>query len=179
LTKSSPRFGLENLNVIKGVYGSTARAEKCGVLTAAAVVEEGAFRGEARHTCQGVHQEEEACQVLEGLASPGACQVVEGRQGRPCREEGRASSEEDPWVSVHKALACLVQTSAGEAQEEAASVVRPEDLVRSLEEVLVQGALASSGQEGACREEVRPGVQASDGVHIDLGAVDREVSLQE
>jgi hypothetical protein len=145
----------------------------------AVVVGEGACQGAVHHTCQGVHQEEEACQVLEGLASPGACQVVEGRQGRPCREEGRASSEEDPWVSVHKALACLVQTSAGEDPEEAALAVRQEDLVHSPEEGLAQEVPASSGREGACREAVHLGVRASDGVRSAQGEVDLGDALPE
>jgi len=135
-----------------------------------AVVEEGACQGVVRHTCQGEPQEEEACQVSEVPACPGACQVGADHQGHPCLEEGRASSEEGPWASVHT---CLV-----EDQEEAAWVVQAA-LGRSLAGVLVPEALASSGQEDACPEEVHLEDLALDGAHIALEEGVQEVSLPE
>lgn len=136
----------------------------------AAVVAEGACQGEVHHTFLEVHQGEEACQVWEvpacRAACLGACPGVEDRRGLPFREEGRASSAEDPSASVHKALTCR-----GEVQEVVALV---EDLVHTLAEVL-----ASSGQEDASLEVVHLAVPALAEVRIGLEEVDLGVSLRE
>lgn len=119
---------------------------------------------------------------MEVPACQEAFQVEEDRQGLPYLEEGRASSGEDPWVAVHKDLECLVQTSAEEDQEEAALAFHQEDLVHTLEEVLVQGDLASSdqeGQEGACQEVALLAAPALDEEHIALEVEDLGASLRE
>lgn len=135
-------------------------------LTVEAVVEEGACPGEVRHTCQGEHQEAVACPVLEAPACQAACRAGEDRQAHPCREEDHASSAEGPWVSVH--------TCPAEAPQEVASVDR-----HSLAEVLVPEALASSGPEDACLEEVLLEGPASDAAHTGLEAEVQGVSLPE
>lgn len=131
-------------------------------------VAEGACQGEGHHTCRGEHQEEEAYQVVEDPACQGACRV---EAGHPCQEEGRASSEEDPWASGH--------TCPAEDQAEAASVDRPAALARSLAEDLAPEVPASSGREDACLEEEHPGALALGEARIALAGVVRAVSLPE
>lgn len=173
MTKPSPRHGIGSLIPKQCCCSACYKIHQNQIqtLTVVAVAEEGACQGVVHHTCQGEPQEEEACQVLEVPACPGAYQVGADHQDHPCQEEVRASSEEVPWASVHT---CLV-----EVQEEAAWVVHQAGLGHSLAGVLVPEALASSDQEDAYLEEVRLEDLALDGAHIALEEGVQEVSLPE